>query len=139
MKVQFICTGNTFRSRIAEAYLESKNIPNLIVSSSGINVQRNLNGSVSRHAVETLKKHHLYPYLANSWTVTDKDEIEIQDLVIFMEKIHYDFCLHTLHCQISNYEIWNIADLSTATTAEKIFQQIKQKIDALISKKLYLI
>jgi protein-tyrosine-phosphatase len=36
MRVHFVCTGNLYRSRMAEAYLRSKAIPGLEVTSSGV-------------------------------------------------------------------------------------------------------
>ena len=36
MKIIFVCTGNTCRSPMAEGYLKSKRIPNLIVESRGL-------------------------------------------------------------------------------------------------------
>lgn len=72
MKIQFVCVGNTFRSRIAEAYLKSKKIPDLTVSSSGIRDDRDLNGSVCNYTVQILSKNNLIHYLSRGWVMTKK-------------------------------------------------------------------
>lgn len=149
MKIQFVCTGNTFRSRMAEAYLKSKNIPDLTVSSSGIKAKENLNGLVCVYTMRVLKKFKLHKFLSKKWKQTTKKSIENQDLVIFMEKTHYKFCKDKLHCSIKDYKIWNIADISDKlleknhenskeiiVLSEKKFKKIKKNIDILFSNKI---
>lgn len=147
-KVLFVCMGNTFRSRLAEAYLKSKNISGLIVSSSGIEAEKNLNGPVCTYTVLILKKYGLLQYLSKTWRVTNKEEIENQDFVVFMDTVEYEFCLNKLHCNIINYETWNIPDVpdillmekpknleKIMSIAERDFKKIKENIDILIVKK----
>ena len=144
MKIQFVCTGNTFRSRIAEAYLKSKNVPNLIISSSGIKAEENINGPVCDYTVSILEKNNLLSFLSKKWTQASKEGIEKQDLVIFLDNTHYEFCCNYLHCNISNYEIWYIKDMpeeirkiprdenKVRVFAENNFKEIKEKIDLLL-------
>lgn len=139
MKIQFVCTGNTFRSRISEAYLKSKDIPGLIVSSSGIEAQKNLNGPVCDVTVHLLEDHHLVKYLSKTWKATQKEELESQDLVVFMDKIHFEYSYGVLHCHIPNYETWDIPDITKEISGEQIFQRIKEKVDLLIIHKIKLI
>lgn len=47
VKVEFVCSGNTFRSRTAEAYLKSKGVAGIVVSSSGPTANLDLNGPIS--------------------------------------------------------------------------------------------
>lgn len=149
MKIQFVCKGNTFRSRLAEAYLKSKNMPDLIVSSSGIEAEKNLNGPVCFYTVDILKKYNLIQYLSKHWRVTDKKDLEEQDLLIFMDSLEYEFCLNELHCDISNYEIWDIPDIpdeflipnhkdakKIIAIAEGDFEKIKAKVDTLVGSKM---
>ena len=149
MKIQFICSANVFRSRMAEAYLKSKNISNLIVSSSGIRAQEGLDGLVCKETIEILKKHDLIQFLSKGWTQTNKKDIEDQDIVIFMENVHYEYCYDLLNCNILNYEIWNVKDVPNElqnmepepveeilAVSEKIFQEIKNHVDILLKKKL---
>lgn len=145
MKIQFVCSGNTFRSRLAEAYLRSKNIPGLVVSSSGIEADKNLNGLVCDYTVYVLKNNNLDQFLTKNWTKTNLEDIEQQDLVVFMSDNHYQYCKDVLHCRILNYKIWNINDVPTDLLTEprdmlKInnfakqnFELIKIKVDSIIN------
>lgn len=139
MNIQFICTGNTFRSRLAEAYLKSKNIPELVISSSGIDADRNYNGPVCEYTVKILDKFKLTQYLSETWRMTSKEDIESQDLIVFMEKLHYDFCVNTLRCKLPNYEIWGVPDvkggvLDNMPFVEKTFENIKEKVNKLLAE-----
>jgi protein-tyrosine-phosphatase len=142
MKIQFVCTGNTFRSRIAEAYLKSKNLKGLGVSSSGILADRNLNGPVCTYTVTVLKNHDLLKYMSNTWCLTKKSDLENQDLVVFMKKDISDFCLSELGVNIADHETWEVNDIPPAILskgtmaqknqkAEQAYQQIKQLVDRL--------
>lgn len=146
MKIQFVCTGNTYRSRLAEAYLKSKNISGLIVSSSGIAADRNLNGPIDDYTVLVLEKDNLIQFLSKTWRVTNKADLENQDLVIFLESVHYEFCINTLHCDIPKYEIWNIPDIPSnllgktlrniteiIPVVESTFEKIKECVDQLVA------
>lgn len=149
MKIQFVCMGNTFRSRLAETYLKSKNISGLVVSSSGIEAEKNLNGAVCTYTVLILKKYDLLQYLSKTWRETDKQEIENQDFVVFMDNAEYEFCFNKLHCNIINYETWNIPDVpdilliekpenleNIMDIAERDFKKIKENVDTLLSNKV---
>ncbi len=111
MKIHFVCTGNTFRSRLAEAYLKSKNIPGLTVSSSGIEAKRNLNGAIGGYTVDLLEEEGLEKYASLHWIQSTKEIIENQDELIFMSVKQYDFCCEELGCDLKAYEIWYIADM----------------------------
>lgn len=52
MNILFVCTGNTCRSPMAEAYLNSKKLPNVTVKSAGISAAGD---AVSENAVQVLK------------------------------------------------------------------------------------
>lgn len=144
MKIHFVCTGNAYRSRMAEAYLKSKKLPNVEVSSSGIEAEGTWAGTLALYTMTTMKKHHLESYLSKNWHQTTKDLLEDQDLVIFMSKHHEDFCLNKLKSRIKHFETWNIHDIPRTLfverdeaeinrIAEETFQKIKIKIDGLIS------
>lgn len=129
-----------FRSKTAAAYLSSKQIPNLIISSSGIDAGHK-NKKISPYTVEDLKRHHIIEYLSKTITRTTKEILEDQDLVIFMYKNHEKYCLDNLNAHIKDYITWNIHDIpkylnnnqeEIKKRAEINYQLIKNNIDTLI-------
>ena len=146
MKIHFVCTGNVFRSRLAEAYLKSKNIADLVISSSGTEAQNNIGKSIEKYTVIVSKNHNIEQFLSDYWVQTAKEGIEQQDLVIFMQQVHFIFCRDKLGCKLGNYEIWDVLDIpdelsertpvdmnTIIALAEVSFQKIKRGIDTLIS------
>jgi len=146
MKIHFICSGNTNRSRMAEAYLRSKNIKGLEVSSSGIYATHNLNGSLSSYARLVLEKAGILEFASKNWQQTTKEILEDKDLIIFMAQNHFDFCKNNFGYNLGNYLIWNIKDVDynpegdteeerhfKAMEDEEIFKSIVTKVDELIS------
>ncbi|MEO5948788.1 MAG: hypothetical protein ABIP74_00080 [Candidatus Saccharimonas sp.] len=147
MKIHFVCTGNTFRSRIAEAYLRSKNIDGVHVSSSGTEADKNLNGPVCSYTVTILKNHNLDQYLSKTWRLTKKSVLETQDLVIFLNKYNKDYSLSKLNSKIPRYETWDVDDIPAAILrdgdmlainqkAEQDYYQIKELVDVLVESRL---
>lgn len=142
MKIHFVCSGNSFRSRMAEAYLNSKMVSSLVVSSSGIEATKNLNGPISWYAARVIKDNELIGFMANFWTQTTREIIQQNDLIIFMEEEHHLFCKEFL-IPDQKYEIWNVPDVNGADDpglerdienikeSERIFELIKQKVDLL--------
>lgn len=148
MKIQFVCTGNTFRSRIAEAYLKSKKIQDLAITSSGIEANKNLNGSICDYTTWVLNNHSLIDFASKNWKLTEKKDLENQDIVIFMTENQKDFCFNGLDCNILKFEIWNILDIPEDLIKQKMqnyddilkfaendFGEIKGKIDDFILRR----
>lgn len=149
MHIHFICRGNAYRSRLAEAYLKSKNIRGLRVSSSGVAANENKNGPIAWYAARLARKHDLTNHVTHTWIQTTPQHIRDADMVIFMDQKHYTHAKTKLGT-IGHYEIWNIPDLGdlgftgeTSTleqdlermkATEKTFEKIRKKVDALVAK-----
>lgn len=147
MKVHFVCSGNYYRSRLAEAYLRSKQLPEVEVSSSGTisDFAYDLNGPISWYALRIMQKNGLIPFMKALPTETNAEMLHEQGLVIFMNDSHYEYAKSSLGFD-GNYEIWNISDLDDfkgekfwedskrMQATEKTFGEIKQKVDKLINK-----
>jgi protein-tyrosine-phosphatase len=145
VKIHFVCTSNTFRSRLAATYLASKNIPDLIVTSSGIEAEGGPNGIISWYAQRTIEKNHLTQFEPLMWTQTTKEILEKKDWVIFMEQFHYDQCVQRFGFSGKNFEIWDIEDLNglkgeaesrKISRSEEIYQKITQKVDDFTTRRL---
>ncbi|MGA2967847.1 MAG: hypothetical protein ABSD69_01575 [Candidatus Levyibacteriota bacterium] len=143
MTIHFVCKGNTFRSRLAEAYLNSKQIPSLKVISSGIRADVNECGPITWYAQRLIQQDKLVPFEKPTWEQTTKILLEKGDLTIFMHQNIYDFCVQNFGFGGKNFQIWEIADTDVhfqtaqeeakkVAITEKIYAEIKQKIDALI-------
>ncbi len=149
MNIHFVCTGNTFRSRLAEAYLRSKNIPDVEVSSSGIKAHENKNGPITWYAARLIKHHSLVPHMSFAWTKTSPSHLKNADTVIFMDTAHHHHSQTKLGFRGKRFEVWSIPDLEdigfdTETggnihedarrmkATEKIFDQIKSKVGVLV-------
>ncbi len=149
MKVHFVCTGNAFRSRLAEAYLNSKKVLGLQASSSGIDAGQAVNGPICWYAARIVKYQDLVSYVSPCWQETILEHLKA-DLVIFMQDRHYQHCRDRLGFEGKNYEIWDIPDiqdvglscdfeslekdLEKIKATEEIFLQIKEKTDQLLQK-----
>ncbi|MCX6793468.1 MAG: hypothetical protein NTY12_05655 [Candidatus Falkowbacteria bacterium] len=145
MLIHFICSGNTNRSRMAEAYLNSKKIPGLNATSSGIWADHNLNGPIVFFVRDMLEEEGLLQYTAESWQKTSKEILDKVDIVIFMKQHHFDFVKNELGYVPPRYYIWDVEDVSPDQASlgrakqlqeieqdKTIFIKIKQKVDQLI-------
>lgn len=139
MKVHFVCTGNAYRSRLAEAYFNSKQLPGFTASSSGIraNYHRPANGPISEYAKVLLEKDGILRFTTVDVTQTTLDILEEQDYFVFMRQIHYDFCVGTLKFKPKQYEIWEIKDVNEVLPEEE-YTNDKDKVNRL-AEETYLI
>ncbi len=151
--IHFVCSGNAYRSRMAETYLVSKQIPKITVSSSGLEADKHraANGPICWYALHVLQKYQLLPYLPKpTSTQTRTQDLKAADLVIFMKDGHYQAALEK-HRFAGLYEIWDIPDINDfgielntpswipakiIPIAEETFDKIKAKVDILVKKKL---
>ncbi len=149
MIVHFVCTGNTYRSRMAEAYFNSKLLEDARAFSSGITASKNHDGPITWYAEKIIKENGLVPYMSFRWQQTDLDLLEKSDLVIFMTKRHIDYVKKELKFESDNFEVWHIADLNQfdyevddpqqkllneVRITKNTFVKIKKKTDKLIER-----
>lgn len=148
MLIHFVCTGNSYRSRLAGTYLNSKQIPNLKAVSSGVEADYDISGIISWEAQRIIQNNNLIPYESHMWVETSKELLDKADLVIFMQKKHYDYCKNKLGFSKTNFKIFNIKDfddygygdkyislendIEKIKIAEKTFTLIRGKVDGLI-------
>lgn len=138
MKIHFICTGNIYRSRLAEAYCNSRGIPGLRASSSGTGAGVNGDAAISPYAAELLSRHGLASYAAARWQRTTADLVGSSDVLVFMESEHHRFCAQWIEPLRQRIEIWEVEDVGPMDPAEipakveRTFATIRQRTDALL-------
>jgi len=151
MHIHFVCSGNSYRSRLAEAYLKSKlGSKEIKVSSSGIEASLHKfgNGPICWYAMRLMKRNALIEFM--SWQQqTTKELLSGVDLLICMRQEHLDFCQNGMG-YTGEFEVWDVPDLnemdgfmpSTQSgletdinhieLTEQTFRLIVEKVDKLI-------
>jgi len=140
MIVHFVCSGNTYRSRLAEAYLNSKLLKNIKIISSGINASENGNRPISWLTQRLYEVYKLVPFQKSNWTQTTKQLLDSADLTIFFDKKYHQYSIENFGFDSSNFELWEIQDLDGSIKdhmekirkTEETFEVIRQKVDSLI-------
>ena len=128
MKILFVCSGNAFRSPVAEALLK-KSRSDIEVDSAGTHPAIPISGAY----MEYLAKENAKQYLKKSPESLDDKQLNDYDLIIAMESRHKDAILNRcLDCK-SKIIVWNIEDpyFLPHDEAKRIFHQIKNKVEEL--------
>jgi len=139
MTIHFICTGNLYRSRLAEAYCNSRCVPGIHVFSSGIRAGLNGDLPISRYAADVLTKYGLNGYGAAHWQRTSAELVQASDVLVFMEHEHRRFCEEWIEGMRQRVEVWEIEDVGPvsateiANKVERTFGVIRQRIDTLLT------
>jgi protein-tyrosine-phosphatase len=136
--IHFICTGNVYRSRLAEAYCASRCIAGIRVSSSGIAAGRDEPAPISPWAAEVLARCNLDSFAAKHWQRTTAALVEASDVLVFMESEHHRFCEQWIEPARQRIEVWGVEDIGPIPAekipkkVERTFALIRQRTDALL-------
>ena len=143
MNLHFICTGNVFRSRLAEAYAKSllKDKPHIIITSSGVNASLSQDGPIGWYALKILDNFNLVPYMSPTWTQTTKEILDSQDLIVFMQPWHLKQCQDRFGYTGLNHQVWDIADVTDQMSDDQLvefsagqFELIKSQVLGLVDQ-----
>jgi protein-tyrosine-phosphatase len=145
MIVHFVCFGNVYRSRLAEAYLNSKKLVNVKVISSGMGASENGNRPISWLTQRLFEVYKLVPFEKPLWTQTSKQLLDSADFTIFFGKEYYQDCVKQFNFHSKLFEVWDIEDLDgnikdhmeKIRVTEETFNTIRQKVDDLIEREKF--
>jgi len=128
LKVLFVCSGNAYRSPVAEALLK-KLRPDINVDSAGTDPAI----PISQDAKEYLARENAEQYLKKNPKGLDSKQLGEYDLIVVMELRHKDVVLTKCPECVGKIVVWNINDpyFLPQGYAEKVFRQIKDKVHEL--------
>jgi protein-tyrosine-phosphatase len=146
MIVHFICRGNSFRSIIAEAYLNSLRVNGWSVLSSGTTaaLHKAQNLVYYQMTLELLGKHGIREFAkADYGDQLTQPRLEEADITVCLNQRVYDDCLQIVTFSRSP-RIWSVADIGEpgriAHTGseqqlyrEQAFREIAGNVDQLVS------
>ena len=146
MIIHFICRGNSFRSIIAEAYLNSLKIKDSGVLSSGttaaLDKARNL--TYYRMTLELLEQHGIREFAkAGYGDQLTQSRLEKADITVCMNQRVYGECLQCVTFPASP-RIWSVADVGEPGRIayseseeqfyrEEAYQEIVKNVSLLVS------
>jgi|YelNatPaOPRAMG01_1025707.scaffolds.fasta_scaffold28156_4 protein-tyrosine phosphatase len=125
MKVLFVCSGNVYRSPLAEALLR-KFRPNWVVDSAGIRLVI----PIAEEVKEFLREEKAEKFLKTSPEPLSGKRLMDYDVIVAMEDIHKEYVLSLCPQCRNKVVVWNIPDpyLMEKEAMWKIFEQIKKKV-----------
>ncbi len=127
MRLLFVCTGNSFRSPVAEA-LARRFKPELDVESAGTNPA----SSVAGNARELLEERDADNFLKPEPECVTQRALDEADIVVVMEQNHEDYLLDNFHIDQSKIKCWGIEDpINPDVSPEESFVEIEEKVKGL--------
>ena len=146
MIIHFICRGNSFRSIIAEAYLNSLEIKDLKAMSSGTSAASDKARNLVYYGVtlDLLEQHGIRQFAkAGYGDQLTQSRLEKADITVCMNQRVYDECLRCVTFPASPC-IWSVADIGEPGRISKVdserqlyreeaYQEIVMNVHRLIS------
>ncbi|HEX6258556.1 MAG TPA: hypothetical protein VFZ48_03690 [Candidatus Saccharimonadales bacterium] len=141
MKIHFICRGNVLRSLIAETYLRSLQLPNVVTSSSGTNVDL-ADPTEREYFANTLalfKRHGIDKFAKDTSHQLTQERANNQDMTICMNQRVIDEANKLVSLPADTVS-WAIVDIGEEHRTvpedirvyeEEIFTEIKTLVDEL--------
>src|SRR5215469_2440731 len=146
MIIHFICRGNSFRSIIAEAYLNSLEIDGVSALSSGTTaaLDKEMNLPNHKKTLELLGTHGIREFAKPGYgDQLTQSRLEKADITVCMNQRVFDECLGLVTFPARPH-IWSVADIgapgriSTVESErqhyrEEAYEEIVKNVDRLIS------
>jgi protein-tyrosine-phosphatase/8-oxo-dGTP pyrophosphatase MutT (NUDIX family) len=110
-RIHFVCRGNTYRSRLAAAYMDTLVDDRFIISSSGISAALSPIKTSEKYTKATAKVHKLTYGIAGPKTQTTDELLGKADVIVFMNKDVYDDALRRFHFDNRKCLVWRVPDM----------------------------
>ena len=108
------------------------------MTSSGIAAGRDGNAAISPWAAEILERYGFQSFAAANWQKTTEALIQENDVIVFMESEHQQFCDAWVDPGRHRIEVWDIEDIGPMDAGkipdkvERTFAMIRERTDALL-------
>jgi protein-tyrosine phosphatase len=130
MKILFVCSGNAYRSPVAEALLK-KHKPEIEVDSAGTDSAR----LISEAAKKYLARESAQDFLKKTPEGLTEKDLDMFDIIVAMKTEHKDAVLSMCPECVDRVVVWDIDDpyFLPHGYSKKIFDQIKEKVARLVN------
>jgi protein-tyrosine-phosphatase len=146
MIIHFICRGNSFRSIIAEAYLNSLEIEDCRALSSGTAAAADKEKNLVYYSrtLDLLERHGIREFAKDGYgDQLTQSHLEETDITVCMNQRVYDECLRYVTFPVSPL-IWSVADIGEPGRVpnteserelyrEEAYQEIVKNVGRLVS------
>ncbi len=129
--IHFVCQGNTYRSRLAAAYMDTLVDDRFVVTSSGIGADEADVRTAQPFTRATAKLHKLNHGIAGTNTQTSDNLLADADVIVFLSKDVYDAARKSYTFDERKVLVWHIADIDPELKRRTLAQRSEQAfIDA---------
>ena len=146
MIIHFICRGNAFRSIIAEAYVNSLELNDLSVLSSGTAATSHKARNLANHrmTLELLEEHGVRGFAkAGYGDQLTQSRLDKADITVCMNQRVYDECLRCVAFP-AHPRVWSVADIGEPGRISSVesrrqlyredaYQEIVRNVERLVS------
>lgn len=108
--VHFVCRGNRYRSRLAEAIFKNYKLANYTITSSGIDTGR-VKAEIETYTTDVATAHGIAGELATHKTQTRDKLLQDADVIVFMSKDVYDDASKLYRVDPRKTLVWHIGDI----------------------------
>ena len=130
MNIYYVCTGNSFRSPLAEA-LTNKYLQNFEARSGGTNPAQN----IAANAQELISQDNGLKFIKNKPEPISIKNMRWADEIIGMEREHTEIIEKNYPDMKDKIRIWNIADpIRPEIEAGAVYKKIKSRVIQLKKK-----
>jgi len=128
--IHFVCQGNTFRSRLAAAYIHTLLDDRFVVSSSGVGADISTSGiQTSESYTKATAKAHKLSYEINTHKTQTTDKLlNDADVIIFMSKAVYNNALNSYTFDLRKTLVWDVHDVTVAAKDHALAQHSEQAL-----------